>query len=305
VVRGGGQGMRNQWYAVAISFALVAGVAPTALAQDTPADVLRKLNYRTGLIAVGDQLATIDVNQSFRYLDASDTQTFLTKVWGNPPGAGKDSLGMLLPTSKSPLTTEGFAIIIDYDPIGYVSDDDAEKIDYAELLRDMQDQTREASKRRVENGYESIELLGWARQPYYDKASKKLYWAKRLRFGAATDETLNYNIRILGRRGVLNLNVVAAMEALPWIDRQNGDILSMVSFNQGNLYSEFNPGLDKAAAFGIAGLIAGGVLTKTGFFKGLLVLLLASKKLGAVAIFGGLAALWGGLKAMFRRRRAA
>jgi uncharacterized membrane-anchored protein len=169
----------------------------------------------------------------------------------------------------------------------------------------MQDQTRAASKKRVADGYESLELLGWARQPYYDKASKKLYWAKRLRFGDATDETLNYNIRILGRRGVLNLNVVASMEALPWIDRQNGDILSMVSFNQGNLYKEFNPSIDEAAAYGIAGLIAGGVLTKTGFFKGLLVLLLASKKVGALAIFGMFAALWGGFKAMFRRRRAA
>jgi uncharacterized membrane-anchored protein len=79
----------------------------------------------------------------------------------------------------------------------------------------------------------------------------------------------------------------------------------MVSFNQGNLYKEFNPSIDQAAAYGIAGLIAGGVLTKAGFFKGLLVLLLASKKLGAVAMVALFTALWGGLKAMFRRRRAA
>jgi uncharacterized membrane-anchored protein len=297
--------MGNQRHAIAISFAIVLGIGSDALAQNKPEDILRTLNYRTGAITVGNQLATINVQQNFRYLDGADTETFLTKVWGNPPGAGKDSLGMLLPTSVSPLVREGFAIVLDYEAIGYVSDEDAEKIDYSELLRDMQDRTREANKQRVANGYESLELLGWARQPYYDKASKKLYWAKRLRFGNAVDETLNYNIRILGRRGVLNLNVVAGMEALPWIDRQNGDILSMVSFNQGNLYKEFNPSIDEAAAYGIAGLIAGGVLTKTGFFKGLLVLLLASKKLGAVAVFGLFAALWGGFKAMFRRRRTA
>src|SRR2546421_9236086 len=42
------------------------------------------------------------------------------------------------------------------------------------------------------------------------------------------------------------------------------------SFNEGNRYAEFNPGMDQAAAYGIAGLIAGGLLTKAGFFKGLL-----------------------------------
>jgi uncharacterized membrane-anchored protein len=210
---------------------------------------------------------------------------------------------MLVSTQVNPLSEDGFAIVIGYEATGYVSDEDAEKINYSELLRDMKQSTREDSQQRVENGYESIELIGWARQPYYDKASKKLYWAKQLRFGNQPTDTLNYNVRILGRRGVLVLNVIAEMEALPWIDRQNADILSMVSFNQGNSYQEFNPSIDQAAAYGIAGLITGGILTKTGFFKGLLVLLLASKKLGAVAILGFLAALWGGFKALFRRRQ--
>lgn len=79
----------------------------------------------------------------------------------------------------------------------------------------------------------------------------------------------------------------------------------MVSFNQGNRYQEFNPSIDQAAAYGIAGLIAGGILTKAGFFKGLLALLLASKKLGALAVFGFFGALWGGFKALFRRRQRA
>jgi hypothetical protein len=95
--------MASQRYAIAISFAVALGVGSDAVAQNKPEDVLRTLNYRTGSIPVGDQLATINVQQNFRYLDNSDTQTFLTKVWGNPPGAGKNSLGMLLPTSASPL----------------------------------------------------------------------------------------------------------------------------------------------------------------------------------------------------------
>jgi uncharacterized membrane-anchored protein len=276
-----------------------------ALAQDSAAEILRTLDFRQGTVEVGDNLATITLKPNFRYLGSADTQTFLTKVWGNPPGAGKGALGMLLPTTVNPLSRESYGVIVSYVAIGYVSDEDAEKIDYAALLREMQESTREDSKRRVAEGYQAIELIGWARQPYYDKSAKKLYWAKQLRFGDTPPDTLNYNIRILGRRGVLNLNVVAGMEALPLIDRQNPELLSMVAFNPGSLYAEFNPSIDKAAAYGIAGLVAGGVLTKTGFFKGLIALLLASKKAGAIAVFGFLAVMWGGLKAFFRRRRRA
>jgi uncharacterized membrane-anchored protein len=308
--------MGNRWCAIAVALGVVIGAGSEAFAQKSVAfaqtreDILRTLNYRQGSITLGDQLATIKLKQSFRFLDSTDALTFLTKIWGNPPPASKDPgiLGMLLPTSVSPLSDEGFGIVVGYDPIGYVSDDDVEQIDYSELLREMQEQTREHSKQRVANGYPSIELVGWAQPPIYDKSAKKLYWAKRLRFGDASDDTLNYNIIILGRRGTLNLNVIAGMEALPSIDRQVADILSMVSFNQGNLYTEFNPSVDTAAAYGIAGLIAGGVLTKAGFLKGLLVLLLASKKL-ALVIFGFFAALgaavWSKIKALFQRKRTA
>jgi uncharacterized membrane-anchored protein len=289
---------------LAVSVVVLGVWSEAVLAQSDPADILRTLNYRQGSITLGDNLATINLKENFRYLNNADTQTFLTKVWGNPPGAADGALGMLLPTEVYPLSDEGFAIVVAYEASGYVSDEDVEKIDYSDLLRDMKQSAHEDSTQRVAKGYESIELIGWARQPYYDKASKKLYWAKHLRFGNEQD-TLNYDIRILGRRGVLMLRAVAGMEALPLIDRKNADILSMVSFNQGNRYQEFNPSIDQAAAYGIAGLIAGGILTKTGFFKGLLVLLLASKKLGAIAIFGFFGALWTGFKALFRRRQKA
>jgi len=270
--------------------------------QNSPEDILRTLNYRRGSITLGDNLATINLKEGFRYLDNADTQTFLTKVWANPPGAGSDSLGMLVSAAAHPLSDEAYAIILSYGTTGYVSDEDAEKINYADLLRELQEATRADSRARVARGYESIELVGWARPPYYDKTSKKLYWAKRLRFGHALSDMLKYYICILGRRGVLDLNVIAGVEALPLIDRENPEILSMVSFNQGNLYKEFNPSIDQAAAYGIAGLIAGEVLTKTGFLKGLLAVLPASKKLGAVAIFACFGALWGGFK-LFRRRQ--
>lgn len=45
--------------------------------------------------------------------------------------------------------------------------------------------------------------MGWAEPPSYDAPAHKMYWAKDLLFSGNTEHTLNYNIRILGRRGVL------------------------------------------------------------------------------------------------------
>jgi uncharacterized membrane-anchored protein len=288
---------------VAVVAAGIVLLANLALA-DPETDILRSLNYQRGNIVLGDNLASIALNQNFSYLDKPDTQTFLTRVWNNPPTVAEDVLGMLMPVNSNPLSAQGWVVVIKYDPSGYVSDADAENINYTDLLGEMQQAVREESAERAKQGYQTYELIGWARQPYYDKSAKKLYWAKRLRFGAGAEETLNYEIRALGRKGVLSLNAVANMAQMAEIDRSAPEILSMVSFNEGNRYSEFNPSIDKAAAYGIAGLIAGGLLAKAGFFKALLALLLASKKLGLVVIFGGLAGLWAGIKRLFRRKSA-
>jgi uncharacterized membrane-anchored protein len=113
-------------------------------------------------------------------------------------------------------------------------------------------------------------LIGWASEPYYDQANKKLHWAKELKFGESEVNTLNYNIRILGRKGYLNMNAIGDMDALPDFQRDIDKILASVEFNEGQRYSDFNPDIDEVAAIGIGGLIAGKVLAKAGFFAMLL-----------------------------------
>lgn len=277
---------------------LCVGIFDTARAQQSPEDILRTLNFRSGRITLGDNLADISLGQNYRFLNNADTRTFLTRLWGNPPEAAADALGMIIPTEPNLLGRDGWAIIVSYDPSGYVSDEDAKQIDYNELLGQMQKALRDGNKARVEKGFQAIELIGWAKKPYYDENAKKLFWAKRLRFGQSSEETLNYMIRVLGRRGVLDLDVVASMDALPAIDQRLNGILSMVEFNKGNTYAEFDSSVDKAAAYGLAGLIAGGILTKAGFFKGLLLLILGFKKAIAIGALAVVATFIGKLKSV-------
>jgi uncharacterized membrane-anchored protein len=136
-----------------------------------------------------------------------------------------------------------------------------------------------------------VELVGWAARPRYDKQTHKMYWAKELRFADSDGNTLNYNLRVLGRGGVLNLNAVASMAALPQIETSVPEIVGLVNFTEGNRYADFKQGTDKVAAYGLAALVAGGVAAKAGFFKIILVGLLAAKKFVIIAVIAVAAAL--------------
>jgi uncharacterized membrane-anchored protein len=253
-----------------------------------------KLDYQKGDIVIRNGLATLKVPDNFRYLSAKDAQTVLTKMWGNPEGEG--TLGMILPADVSPLSSDCWAVVITYTEDGYVKDADADKINYNDLLKEMQAATKEYSAERKKEGYSEIELVGWAAPPRYDKATHKMYWAKEIRFSDSKESTLNYNIRVLGRRGVLVLNAVASMSDFAMIEKHAPDVVAMVDFKEGNRYADFDGKTDKVAAYGLAALVAGGIAAKAGFFKVLWVGLLAAKKLiivGAVALFGFIKKIFG------------
>lgn len=272
-------------------------------AQADERQVLESLKFQSGTIALGSNLASLSLTPNFQYLSPTDTKKFLVEVWRNPPGSAEGTLGAIVPANVDMLGGDGWAIVISYDDSGHVSDNDATGIDYDQLLKDMQSQTRKDSEERKKQGFEPIELVGWAKPPYYDSQTKKLYWAKRLKFGGDADETLNYSIRALGRTGVLELTVVASMQQLGMVDSRINEILGMVAFNSGSTYGEFSPSVDKAAEYGIAGLIAGGILAKAGFFKFLIAGVIALWKpiaVGAVVFFGAIGSF---IKKLFGRRQ--
>jgi uncharacterized membrane-anchored protein len=204
---------------------------------------------------------------------------------------------MLIPTASSPLSPEGWGIVIEYEEEGFVNDNDAASMDYTKLLRQMQDSTVASNEQRQKQGFEPVTLVGWAEAPSYDASAHKMYWAKELAFGTNSDHTLNYNIRVLGRRGVLVLNAVSGMDQLPAIRNETRAVLAAVDFSEGHRYTDYLPGTDKAATYGITGLIVGATAAKAGFFKLLIVGILAFKK----AVIVGFIALVAAIKKLFGR----
>jgi len=254
------------------------------------ADTWNAMEQKTGEIELPGGIASLEVPEDFYYLNPQDSKVVLEKIWGNPED--ELNLGMLFPAGSTPFDGDSWGVTLEYSEEGYIRDDDADEIDYGELLRGMQEAAREESEYRVQNGYESISLVGWAEPPYYDKAQKKMYWAKELAFGGTETNTLNYNIRVLGRKGVLVLNFIADMPALEDIKQNRDTVLAMTSFNPGYRYEEFDPEIDKVAAYGLGALVAGKVLAKTGFLAAALLLLKKFWVLIPLA-FAGLMRLFG------------
>jgi len=252
-------------------------------------EFLSSLTYQDGLIELPGGKATIQVPENFYYLSPEDSQKILVDAWGNMPSE-ELTLGMLFPAQYHPLDDLTWGVTIDYQDDGHVSDDDAQKIDYDDMLKDMKADTAESSEWRVQEGYGAIELVGWAATPYYDDIGKKLHWAKEIRFDGAENTTLNYNIRALGREGVLVFNFIAGIEQLEQVENSLDAVLKMPTFTEGNTYADFDPSMDKIAAYGIGGLVAGKVLAKTGL---LAAAFLFFKKFFIVFIVGIFAAIKG------------
>ncbi|AEL09027.1 DUF2167 domain-containing protein [Xanthomonas campestris] len=262
------------------------------------AQVLAALQYRDGHITVPQAKAHFDLDPTFRYLDKADTRRVLEQLWGNPPD---DSvLGMIVPRTPALDAPDSWAVVVTYSDEGYVSDEDAAKIDYSELLADMQKGTAEENAARHEKGYGTVDLLGWAVPPRYDAGSKKLYWAKELRFDGAQQHTLNYDIRVLGRSGYLNLNAVAGIGQLDQVRQGMQQLLPMTEFDHGARYADHNPSTDKIASYGLAGLIGGGLAAKAGLFAKLGLLLAKGWKL----VLFGVLALGAGIRRVFAGRKA-
>lgn len=257
------------------------------------------LHYQTGDITLPDGKAVLHLGENFRYLSPADTSRVLEEAWGNPKG--QPSQGMIVPATQSPVQPGGWGVIVEYEDSGHVSDKDAHEIKYDELLADMQKDTKASNEARQKAGYEAVDLVGWASKPYYDAAGNRLHWAKELKFGTGPDHTLNYDIRVLGREGVLILSAVAGMSQFADIKPSLDEIVKVAEFTPGNRYSEYNASTDRAAEYGLAALVAGGVAAKAGW---LAPLLLAFKKF-FVLILLGLGWLGKKLLSVFRGEREA
>lgn len=263
-----------------------------AAVQQYRDSVHKTFKYQTGKITLSHGV-TIEVPKGFKYLDAPQSHRVLEELWGNLEG---ETMGMIFPEQYGPLDDASWAFDISFDGMGYVKDEDADKMDYDDVLKGMKEDDEASNKLRKEQGLQTISTIGWAAAPFYDSNTKTLHWAMELQGSDAEKRTLNYHLRVLGRKGVLVMSAIGTMDQLPEIKKNIPGILKSATFESGHAYADFDPKVDEVAAWTVGSLVAGKVLAKVGFFA-----ILA--KFGKLIVMGLIAAGAGLWKWIRGRRR--
>lgn len=291
---------------VAILFAAHTAVAQTASDQETYLAAMTKLESelqsRSGDIYLPEAKATLQLGTGYRFYDAQASKRILVEAWGNPPATANGVLGMVFPANAS-FMDDTWGAVIEYAADGYVSDSDAQDINYTDLMKSMQDGEPALNRERQAAGYDPMYFKGWAQPPTYDAKTHRMIWAKEIQFGAAPVNTLNYDVRILGRHGVLVMNIISEMPKLADVKQQANALMHTAVFSEGARYSDYKAG-DTRAAYGLAGMIAGGTLAAAAKKIGLLGIILAFAKKGWILIVMAIAAIFRGAKTLVGKKTA-
>jgi uncharacterized membrane-anchored protein len=266
--------------------------------------ILGRLHPVSGDVRIIGANAVLHLGRDYYFLPAAEARIVLTEGWSNPPGSVANVLGMVFPAGKTFADPDAWGAVITYEATGYVSDSDAASTNYDELLVTLRGDEEAINAERARQGYPAMHLVGWAQQPVYDPRTHSVVWAQNIQFVGQTENTLNYDIRLLGRRGVLSLNMITSMSRLADTREAARRLATSATFNQGERYADYQPG-DPTAEYGIAGLIAAGTGVAIAKKAGLLAVILAFGKKFILLIVAGFALLAAAIRRFFGRREEA
>ena len=262
------------------------------------------LTTRFGAVPLSPAGVTLNLGDRYYFLGPADSEKVLVEAWGNPKDQGDGVLGMVFPAGTTPLDP-AWGAVVTYADTGYVPDSDARKTNYDDVLKRLRDGEDQDNEARKKAGLEQVHLVGWAQAPLYDQARHSLIWARQLHFSDQKDDTLNYDVRVLGRRGVLSLNMVSRMTQLGQIHAAANDLQRTAVFDQGSAYADFKPDTDKRAAYGVGGLILAGAGLAVAQKAGLLAVALLFLKKGFVVIAAAAAGGWAWIRRRLGNRKTA
>lgn len=208
----------------------------------------------TGAIAGN---ATIAIPEDYVFLDADETTRYVV-MSQNIPSEGEQ---LFAPTSGD------WDAYFEFSPEGYIKDN--ETLDPDELMASMKRSQEQSNAERRRRGWTELEMAGWHIEPRYDPQTKVLEWATILQDkGDAARQTINYNTRVLGRKGIMTVQVVASPDKFDTSLVEFKQALKGFQYKQGERYADYQAG-DHVAEYGLAALVAGGAIaigSKKGFF---------------------------------------
>lgn len=259
------------------------------IAQGDNSNPLLQLAWQMGpgQASIGDK-GTINIPEGFAFLGAADTKKFMEL---NQNLAADDEY-LIAPKSLA------WFAVFEFNPTGYVKDNDT--IDANQVLDSVKEGTAAGNEERKKRGWSTMSITGWRFQPQYDSQAKLLEWAFMAKDDATNSPIVNYNTRLLGRTGVMQVLLVADPGVIDTAVGSLKTVLTGYTFVPGERYSEFKQG-DRVAEFGLAALIAGGaaaVAAKKGFFAAIAAFFAAAWKFIVLVVVAALTRF----KSLFKKK---
>ena len=247
--------------------------------------------------------ATLSLPEGFGFIPRKEAAALMT-LMGNR--TGDEFVGLLVPLSSQDAGGGQWFVSMQYDPAGYIKDDDAQHWDADKLLQSLKDGTEAGNAERTGAGIPPLKVTRWIQSPRYEGGEHRLTWSAEVmrKDGTDTDPGINYNTYILGREGYMSLNLVTATSTVDEDKTAAAKLLSAVDFKSGKRYTDFNSSTDKVAAYGLAALVAGVAAKKLGLLAliGVTLAKFAKVIFIAVAAFGAGISRW--IKARMGRKEA-
>lgn len=205
-------------------------------------------------------ISTLEVPEGYIFTGPEGTEKVMESMGNLVNGS---EIGMVYSLSNS------WFAVFEFDPIGYVKDDEKDSLDAKAILKSLREGQVQANERRRAMQLSELEIDGWYKQPFYNEKTHNLEWCTQLRLKGSDEPFANHNIRILGRHGVTQITLVADLDQLDTAIPELADILNGYTYSAGGSYAEYRQG-DKIAKYGLTALVAGGaaaVAVKSGLFK--------------------------------------
>jgi len=207
---------------------------------------------------IGNELAEIDFGEDYIFLDAAGTRR-LMELTQNPV-TGQE-MATIAPIDEN----SGWFVVFEFDETGYVSDEEKDELDADAMIESIRSATAAANDDRRERGWDTMSIAGWHEEPHYDERTNNLSWAIIGESGGG--QNINRVIKVLGRRGVMTVTLVAGPEELVTAVPLTDSLLEGYRYQAGSSYAEYVPGTDKLAEYGLTALVVGGgaaALVKSG-----------------------------------------
>jgi len=190
--------------ALSICLLISAGFQSPTLADDPkPNEAAKpKIDWIDGPVTARlGNVAQIKIPEGYKFTGKEGTRKFL-ELTQNPPNGSE--LGTIIPIvtkeSSGGESHDFWFVILEFNEVGFVKDDDRDKLDADGLLKSIKEIRKSPIVSvRSEDG-RPTHVESWYKPPFYDASTNNLTWAMQgySQSDNKRESSVNYSVRILG-----------------------------------------------------------------------------------------------------------